>query len=91
MASLNELFQEARKNNLRLNPEKRTFGVPAEKFLGFYLTERGIETNPDKCRVVAEMKRPTTKKEIKKLTCMIAALFGSYQMRQIDPFPSSSF
>ena len=30
------------------DPEKCTFGVKADKFLGFYLTERGIEANPDK-------------------------------------------
>ncbi|RDX80344.1 Retrovirus-related Pol polyprotein from transposon 17.6, partial [Mucuna pruriens] len=35
---------------LRLNPEKCSFGVQAGRFLGFMLTERGIEANQDKCR-----------------------------------------
>ncbi|GAU13013.1 hypothetical protein TSUD_173130 [Trifolium subterraneum] len=45
---LKRVFDQARKFNMRFNPEKCTFGVKAGKFLGFYLTERGIEANPDK-------------------------------------------
>jgi hypothetical protein len=44
-----------------LNKEKYTFGVKAGKLLGFYLTERGIEANPDKCRAVLEMEPPSVK------------------------------
>ena len=74
LTNLQEVFSEARKNNLRFNPEKCTFGVRAGKFLGFFLTERGIEANPDKCRAVTDMRPPSSKKEIQKLTGMIAAL-----------------
>jgi len=45
---LKEVFHQVRKYNMRLNPEKCVFGVPARKFLGFMLTARGIEANPDK-------------------------------------------
>jgi len=31
-----------------LNPEKCVFGVPAGKLLGFMVSERGIEANPEK-------------------------------------------
>ncbi|RDY04067.1 Retrovirus-related Pol polyprotein from transposon 17.6, partial [Mucuna pruriens] len=41
---------------LRLNPEKCSFGVQARKFLGFILTERGIEANPDKCQAIISMR-----------------------------------
>lgn len=70
---LAEIFTEARKNNLRFNPEKFTFGVRARKFPGFCLMEWGIEANPDKCWVVTEMCPPTSKKEVQKLTGMITA------------------
>ncbi|MCI72280.1 hypothetical protein A2U01_0093543, partial [Trifolium medium] len=40
------VFEQARKCKMRFNPEKCTFRVRAGKFLGFYLTERGIEANP---------------------------------------------
>jgi len=46
---LEELFATISKYRLKLNPEKCVFGVEAGKFLGFLLTERGIEANPDKC------------------------------------------
>ena len=46
---LGEIFRQVRKFNMRLNPAKCTFGVQAGKFLGFLLTSRGIEANPDKC------------------------------------------
>jgi len=47
-ADLEELFATIVKYRLKLNLEKCVFGVEAGKFLGFMLTERGIEANPDK-------------------------------------------
>jgi len=41
-AHLKRVFEQTRKYNMRLNPKKCTFGVQAGKFLGFYLTEKGI-------------------------------------------------
>ncbi|RDX86016.1 hypothetical protein CR513_32692, partial [Mucuna pruriens] len=43
---------------LRLNPEKCSFGVQAGKFLGFILTERGIEANPNNCQAIISMRSP---------------------------------
>ncbi|MCI01496.1 hypothetical protein A2U01_0022522 [Trifolium medium] len=50
------------------------FGVKAGKFLGFYLTERGIEANPDKCRAFFEFPTPDSKKSIQSLNGMLTAL-----------------
>ncbi|RDX78896.1 hypothetical protein CR513_40746, partial [Mucuna pruriens] len=44
--SLGRVFEILRKYRLRLNPTKCSFGVQAGKFLGYMLTERGIEANP---------------------------------------------
>ena len=33
---------------MMLNPEKCVFGVPAGKLLGFLVSNRGIEANPEK-------------------------------------------
>src|ERR1051325_11663294 len=46
---LRKVFDQSIRVKMRVNPEKCTFGVRAGKFLGFYLTESGIEANPDKC------------------------------------------
>ena len=71
---LERVFERARKYNMRLNPEKCTFGVRAGKFLGFYLTERGIEANPDKCRAFVEFPTPKSKKCIQTLNGMLTSL-----------------
>ncbi|KAK2456096.1 hypothetical protein QL285_003492 [Trifolium repens] len=60
---------------MRFNPEKCTFGVRAGKFLGFYLTERGIEANPDKCRAFTELPVPHDKKSIQTLNGMLTSLY----------------
>ncbi|XP_057745745.1 uncharacterized protein LOC130963660 [Arachis stenosperma] len=47
---LGEIFGQIRAYNMRLNPEKCAFGVSGGKFLGFMLTSRRIEANPEKCQ-----------------------------------------
>jgi len=69
-AHLKRVFEQTRKYNMRLNPEKCTFGVQAGKFLGFYL----IEANPDKCRAFTELPTPHSKKCIQTLNGMLTAL-----------------
>ena len=71
---LEETFQTLRKYNMRLNPKKCTFKVKARKFLGFMLTERGIEANPKKCEVINNMKSPASIKEVQALNGRLAAL-----------------
>ena len=44
---LGEAFSVLRKHQLRLNASKCSTGVSSRKFLGFMITHRGIEVNPD--------------------------------------------
>ena len=74
IADLEELFSTIAKYKLKLNPEKCIFSVEAGKFLGFLLTERGIEANPDKCAAILAMRSPATVKEVLQLTGRMAAL-----------------
>jgi len=48
------------------------FRIEAGKFLGFLLTERGIEANPKKCVAIIAMKSPTSIKEVQQLTGRMA-------------------
>ena len=48
--------------------------MKAGEFLGFMLTERGIEANPDKCATIIAMRSPTSIKEVQQLTGRMAAL-----------------
>nr|CAN71386.1 hypothetical protein VITISV_010559 [Vitis vinifera] len=44
---LQEVFHLLRKYDMKLNPSKYTFGVSAGKFLGFMVSQKGIEVSPD--------------------------------------------
>ena len=45
---LQEAFDTLRRYNIKLNPSKYAFRVSSSKFLGFMVSHRGIELNPDK-------------------------------------------
>src|SRR3954469_20292434 len=60
-----KLFQRLRKYQLRLNPNKCTFGVRSGKLLGFIVSQRGIEVDPDKVRAIQEMPAPKTEKQVR--------------------------
>ena len=49
---LEETFANLHKINLKLNPEKCVFSVLSGKLLGFFLSQRGIEANPDKIKAI---------------------------------------
>lgn len=71
---LKETFVTLKKHRMRLNPSKCVFGVASGKFLGFMVSQRGIEANPEKVRAIINMTSPRTVKEVQKLTGRIAAL-----------------
>jgi len=75
VADLEELFTTIIKYRLKLNPKKCVFEVEAGKFLGFLLTERGIEANPKKCAAIIAMRSLISVKKVQQLTGRMAALF----------------
>src|SRR3954462_5075051 len=62
---LEKLFARLRKFKLRLNPNKCTFGVRSGKLLGFIVSQRGIEVDPDKVRAIQNMPAPKNEKEVR--------------------------
>jgi hypothetical protein len=52
---LTEVFAKLRQHGVKLNPEKCVFGVPRGMLLGFVVSERGIESNPDKIPAIVDM------------------------------------
>jgi len=57
-----------------LNPEKCVFGVKAGKFLGFILTQWGIEMNLEKCEAILSMRSLTSVKEVQQLEGRMTSL-----------------
>ena len=62
---MERFFNRIRQFRLRLNPKKYTFGVTSRKLLGYMVSERGIEANPDKIKAILDMPASRTKKEIR--------------------------
>ena len=69
-----ETFDTLRSYNMKLNLGKCAFEVTAGKFLGFMVSQRGIEANLDKIRAIMEMAPPRNVKEVQSLNEKIAAL-----------------
>ena len=74
LEDLRETFDTLRSYNMKLNPGKCAFGVTAGKFLGFMVSQRGIEANPDKIWTITEMAPPRNVKEVQSLNGKIVVL-----------------
>ena len=88
MDNLRETFSTLRKYNMKLNPKKCVFAFTSGKFWGFMVSQRGIEANLDKVKVIIEVKSPKTVKEVQSLTKKVAALkkFVSKATNKCMPF-----
>ena len=64
ISDLQETFATLRNYNMKLNPAKCAFGVRSGKFLGFLVSNRGIEANPEKIQAVLEMSSPKTVRDV---------------------------
>ena len=53
---LQETFNTLRRYNIKLNPSKCAFRVASGKFLGFMVSHRRIEANPEKIKAILDMK-----------------------------------
>ena len=71
---LEETFPNLRKINLKLTPEKCVFSVPSGKLLGFFVSHRGIEANPDKIKAIEQIQAPRAVKDVRRFTGRVAAL-----------------
>jgi hypothetical protein len=60
--------------NIKLNPEKCVFSVPRGMLLGFIVSERGIEANPEKITVITKMGPIRDLKGVQRVTGCLAAL-----------------
>ncbi|RVW20979.1 Transposon Ty3-G Gag-Pol polyprotein [Vitis vinifera] len=84
---LQEVFHLLRRYDMKLNPSKCAFGVSVGKFLGFMVTQRGIEVSPDQIKAVMETPTPRSKKELQRLTGKLVALrwFIADSLTNYDP------
>ncbi|KAM2401851.1 hypothetical protein ACFX1X_029811 [Malus domestica] len=74
IVNLFETFTILKRYQMRLNPNKCAFGVGSGKFLSFMISQRDIKANPEKIKIILDMKEPVTSKYIQSLTGKVAAL-----------------
>jgi hypothetical protein len=71
---LTEVFEKLRQHGVKLNPEKCVFGVPRGMLLGFVISERGIEANPEMISTIMNMRPIKNLKGVQRVTACLAAL-----------------
>ena len=64
VGDLVNIFEILREHKLRLNASKCSFGVGSGKFLGYMVTYRGIEVNPNQVKAINSLQPPRNPKEV---------------------------
>ena len=63
-AHLHQTFDRLREYGMKLNPLKCALKVSVSRFLGFIVTQRGIEANPAQLKAILQSPAPSSKKGI---------------------------
>jgi hypothetical protein len=74
ISDLVEIFDSLRKFKIKLNLEKCTFIVPSGKLLGYMVSRRGIDPNPEKVSTITKIKPLDSLHDMQKLMGCMAAL-----------------
>ena len=85
---LQQTFDLLREYGMKLNPLKCAFGVSVGRFLGFMVTQMGIEANLVQLKAILQSPAPSSKKGIQQLIGRLAALrhFISWFTDRLKPF-----
>nr|XP_027075992.1 uncharacterized protein LOC113699838 [Coffea arabica] len=88
LSDVREVFGVLRDSRMKLNPKKCVFGVTSGKFLGYLVSRRRIEANPDKVKTIQDMSPPRNLREVQRLNGRLAALnrFLSQSAKKALPF-----
>lgn len=74
LTDLHEAFAILQRYRMKLNPSKCAFKVELGKFLGFMVSEREIDANPERVEVVVGMLSPSNLHKVQRLDGRVAAL-----------------
>ena len=88
VAHLQQTFDLLREYGMKLNPLKCALEISVDRFLGFMVTQRGIEANHAQLKAILQSQAPSSKKGIQQLTGRLAALgrFISRFTYRLKPF-----
>ena len=71
---LRKTFANLHMYQMKMNPKKCVFGVPAGQLLGFLVSHRQIEANPEKIAAIERMQPPRGLLGVQKFTGCLASL-----------------
>jgi hypothetical protein len=71
---LRETFANIDRYSIKVNPKKCSFEVPTGQLLGYLISERGIEGNPEKIQAIINMQPPKTFRHVQQLTGRLSPL-----------------
>ena len=74
MNDIENIFWILSRHKLRINASKCSCGIGSGKFLGYMITNRGIEVNPDQIKAINNLQLPQNPKEVQKLLRMTTVL-----------------
>jgi hypothetical protein len=74
LSDLETTFRCLKAKGVKLNPEKCVFGVPRGMLLGFIVSERGVEANPEKIAAITNMGPIKDLKGVQRVMGCLAAL-----------------
>ena len=72
LAHLCQAFEVLERYNMKLNPTKCSFGVFYGKFIGYMVTQHGIEANLDQIKFLMGIPSPTYIKDAQRLARRVA-------------------
>ncbi|XP_028108999.1 uncharacterized protein LOC114307792 [Camellia sinensis] len=78
LSDLTEMFAILKRHKLRLNASKCAFGVGTGKFLGFLVTNRGIEADPSQIKAIQDLERPNSTKDFRPRTAIKAQALADF-------------
>ena len=78
LEDLGETFGNLRQYQMKLKSEKCVFGVPSGQLLGFLVSQRGIEANPEKITAIERMQPPKNLLGVQKfIGCWLPSVVSS--------------
>lgn len=82
------MFEVLEQYRMRLNPAKCAFFIRGGKFLGYMVSGKGIEPNPEKVEAILNMPEPTCVRDVQRLAGRVVALnrFMSRSAERCLPF-----
>nr|GEU48531.1 reverse transcriptase domain-containing protein [Tanacetum cinerariifolium] len=88
LRDIEETFRTLRRINMKLNPQKYTFGAEEWMFLGHIVNVKGIKACPDKAEAVIQLQSPRTLKEVQSFNGKLESLnrFLSKSTKKAFPF-----